>query len=132
YWSVKELKDLTGRSASNFPASRYHTEAARHRKASRLVSLRLDYLYRHHGEGQEDEESYYFADYGPAGGQLIGLCYGPPSSVVRVTKLSETEASILAKAADPGDAGIKGVDKVLIRHLKESRSECNESQAKRS
>lgn len=44
-WDLLWLKNLTGRSLSAFPASTFHTQAARHRKAAPLVPTEANLLW---------------------------------------------------------------------------------------
>lgn len=117
-WDLLWLKDLTGRSLTQFPVSRYSTEAARHRKAARLVSIRLDYLARSSGAVARDRigDGYLFADYGPAGGSLLVLSSSLPMGLIGSAPLDQRDANVLWRAADPPDR-INEVDAILRRVL---------------
>lgn len=118
-WDLLWLKNLTGRSLSAFPASTFHTQAARHRKAARLVSIRLDYLGRAMDVVTPADlgGGYLFADFGPAGGHLLVLRSASPLSLVKAAPLVPTEANLLWNAADPA-VKLDEVDEVLRRALK--------------
>lgn len=121
-WELLALKNLTGRSLSHFPASTFHTEAARHRKAVRFVSHRLDYLARKRKAVPKDKigDGYVFADYGPAGGRLLVMASGPPTLLIQGAPLTPQDASVLVSAADehPADEDIIArIDAVLMRAL---------------
>lgn len=121
-WELLALKNLTGRSLSHFPASTFHTEAARHRKAVRLVSHRLDYLARKSGAVPKDKfsDGYVFADFGPAGGRLLVMGSGPPTLMIKGAPLTPQDAKVLVSAADehaPDEDIIARIDAVLMRAL---------------
>jgi hypothetical protein len=122
-WDLLWLKDLQGRSLSAFPASSFHTQAARHRKAVRLVSIRLDYLARktHLVPMEKVGSGYVFADYGPAGGHILVMALGPPPMMLRSSTISEPAVKVLVGAADePGDpvAALAALDEVLVAALR--------------
>lgn len=119
-WDVAWLKDLTGRSLTAFPASSFHTQAARHRKAARLVSIRLDYLGRTLGavSSHDLDDGYLFADYGPAGGHLLILTSASPLSLIKAAPLSPADVNVLWNAAEPS-RNLDEVDEILrlaLRH----------------
>jgi len=101
-WSLVWLKDLQGRSLVNFPVGRFHTPAARARKAQRLVGVRLDYLARASSllAAEVLGEGYLFSDFGPAGGAFLVLRSGPPVSLVGAGTLTPKEAELLSMSAD--------------------------------
>lgn len=121
-WDLLWLKDLQGRSLSAFPASSFHTQAARHRKAVRLVSIRLDYLARRTRLVPMEKvgSGYVFADYGPAGGRILVMALGPPPLMLRSSTISESAVKVLHGAADerrdPVDA-LAAIDGVLLAAL---------------
>jgi hypothetical protein len=121
-WELLWLKDLQGRSLDDFPARWTHTVASRARKAARLVGLRVDYLARRQGIALSTglAASYLFADFGPAGGTLLVMASGPPTTLVGSAPLSREDAEVLAWAADEPNAnpaGLGRVDDVLLRAL---------------
>ena len=119
-WSLSWLKDLQGRSLVNFPAGRFHTAAARARKAQRLVGLRLDLLARTTAPPCDmGLDQYAFADFGPAGGPFLILHSGPPFSLLGANDLSPEDAKCLSTAADEGrgESELRGLDEVLRRLL---------------
>ncbi|MEM7158135.1 MAG: hypothetical protein AAF799_35160 [Myxococcota bacterium] len=119
-WDLLWLKDVTGRSLTEFPAGRFTTQAARYRKAARLVSIRLDYLARSSGVVARCDigDGYLFADYGPAGGHLLVLSSSLPMGLVGSARLEPKEADVLWSAADP-PGRIDEVDAVLKRALRD-------------
>jgi hypothetical protein len=119
-WSLSWLKDLQGRSLVNFPAGRFHTAAARARKAQRLVGLRLDLLARTTAPPCDmGLDQYAFADFGPAGGPFLILHSGPPFSLLGANDLSPEDAKCLSTAADEGrgESELRALDEVLRRLL---------------
>ncbi|MEP7119653.1 MAG: hypothetical protein ABJE95_02040 [Byssovorax sp.] len=122
-WSLSWLKDLQGRSLVNFPAGRFHTAAARARKAQRLVGLRLDFLARTVTPSCDvGADQYVFADFGPAGGPFLILRSGPPFALMGASDLSRQDAAHLSGAADAGrgERELRELDEIL-RRLLESR-----------
>lgn len=117
-WDACWLKDLTGRSLTAFPASTFHTQAARYRKAARLVSIRLDSLARSLGSVSTETlgGGYLFADYGPAGGHLLILRSASPLGLIKAVPLPPEEVNVLWSAADPARR-LAEVDEVLRRAL---------------
>ena len=121
-WNLLQLKDLTGRSLTHFPASTFHTEAARHRKAVRFVSHRLDFLARKMSTIDADKlgDGYVFADFGPAGGRLLVMGSGPPTMLLKGSSLAPQDAKILVSAADEHPEGediIARIDGILRKAL---------------
>lgn len=121
-WDLHDLKELTATPSPLFPASTFHTDAARHRKGARLVSHRLDLMIRrsHAKLAERLRGGYAFADYGPSGGHLLIMMSGPPTMVVKVAPLKATDAGVLMSAADdhPATTDIVGqIDAILARAL---------------
>ncbi len=119
-WSLTWLKDLQGRSLGNFPAGRFHTAAARARKAQRLVGVRLDFLARTSAPPLEvGLDQYVFADFGPAGGPFLVLLSGPPVSLLGAGELTQKEGAALSAAADAGrgERELEELDGILRAQL---------------
>ncbi len=104
-WAVAELKGLLGE--GGFPASRWHTMAARSRKALRRIGLRLDSLIRrtHPALAAKLNDGYAWADFGPAGGSFLVMSSGPPVALLATTRLSQEDAILLGGAADRAAMG---------------------------
>jgi hypothetical protein len=111
--SLKYLKDVVGRSLAAFPTSTHHTTAARSRKAHRLVGARLDFLARDLGFLSVNADEYAFAEYGPAGGDIVLFRSGPPLSVLGIASLKRDDAEKLYTAADLGPGGLDVIDAIL-------------------
>jgi hypothetical protein len=123
-WSVTSLERLVSSSLESFPASGFHTQAARHRKAVRLVSTRADLLARERHPGALDRMGYLFVDYAPAGGGLFLLAYGPPQRVLAEVVITAKESQQLNEAADPRRReGLAEIDLILERLLAAWRRE---------
>ena len=101
-WDVLWLKDVQSRALSAFPASSFHTQAARHRKAVRLVSIRLDFLARRDGKVpmHKVQPGYVFADYGFGGGKALVMAMGPPPMMFSSADIDTSKAALLLSAAD--------------------------------
>lgn len=100
-WSIAWLKRLVASSLESFPASNFHTHAARARKSLRMVSSRVDALAREQARKGLDQLGYLFIDFSPAGGDLFLLASGPPMQILACTPLSAHEAKELNAAAEP-------------------------------
>lgn len=114
-WSVTALKDVTGRSLAAFPTKPHHTTAARARKAHRLIGVRLDYLARLLRLIDVNADEYAFAEFGPAGGQIVLMRSGPPWALLGIAPISPDDAEELHRAAGIGVRGIATIDAVLKR-----------------
>jgi hypothetical protein len=119
-WSITWLERLVLNSLESFPASSFHTQAARYRKAVRLVSARVDLLAREQQRAKQDTWGYLFVDFAPAGGGLFILAYGPPLRVLTQIEISAQEAKLLSDAASPTNDGTQHfskIDEILTRAL---------------
>lgn len=108
-WDLADLKGLLGE--GGFPASRWHTMAARSRKALRRISVRLDSFLRlaRPDLAARLGDGYAWADFGPAGGSFLIMASGPPVALVALSPLSVADARILSGAADSGAMGAEGL-----------------------
>lgn len=118
-WIKGVLSDAV---AQGFKVGKFHTEAARARKAGRFIGDRVDYLARRHNLVPSDQigDGYLFADWGPAGGNLLVLTSGPPFRLVSSGPLNYRDAMILSASMDrrPGrDPALEDVDKILLAHF---------------
>jgi hypothetical protein len=113
-WPLTRIKNVQGISTAAFPTDSHHTTAARARKAQRLVGLRVDFLARELGLLEADADEYSFAEYGPAGGQMILMRSGPPWGLLGTAPLSSGDAGKLFRAAEPASS-LATVDDVLKR-----------------
>ncbi|MCB9610198.1 MAG: hypothetical protein H6716_26660 [Polyangiaceae bacterium] len=111
-WDLIALKDLAGQSLSGYPSSRFHTEASRYRKATRLVSSRADVVARR-AEIEISGDGYFFVEFGATGGKLILLNSGPPPRIVgRAANVDSSDVEVLLRAAEPG-AELARIDEIL-------------------
>jgi hypothetical protein len=119
-WLIVWLERLVLGSLESFPASSFHTQAARYRKAVRLVSARVDLLAREQQRVGQNAWGYLFVDFAPAGGGLFILAYGPPLRVLAQVEISADEARLLNDAATPSTGGVQHfgkIDGILERAL---------------
>ncbi|MFV8749882.1 hypothetical protein ACNOYE_04985 [Nannocystaceae bacterium ST9] len=111
-WSIAWLKRLVSDSLESFPASSFHTHAARFRKSLRMISARVDSFARDRSAQNLEGLGYLFIDFAPAGGDLFLFAYGPPMRVLARVALSAEEAKLLNEAAEPASEGSKSFAKI--------------------
>ncbi|HEX5754476.1 MAG TPA: hypothetical protein VFZ09_50295 [Archangium sp.] len=115
-WTLTWLKDLQGRSLLGYPVGRGHTAASRDRKASRLISLRLDYLVRAASTAptwnEKIRDGYVFTELNPGGGAMLLFVSGPPVSLVASTSLHAGQTAHLTSAMDEREDTTARIDEI--------------------
>lgn len=126
-WDVLWLRDLQTRSIGDFPVSRYHGAASKHRKVSRLVGCRLDYVVRKHGFVAEldNHDGYVFAEYGVNGGAFLVMLSGPPMRLALPAQIGPQDAQMLGRCLDTSTdprTALMAMDELFLAVLRRASS----------
>ncbi|MDP2345594.1 MAG: hypothetical protein Q8O67_31915 [Deltaproteobacteria bacterium] len=109
-WTVDALKDRIGRSLAAFPAGQFHTEASRHRKATRLVGSRFDLAVRRDlrvtrqaARTDTSDDAFYWLDFSPGGQHCLAFASSPITRLAcPPLSLNDNDLQALAQAGDVG------------------------------